>query len=198
VKRRRAKSNRRSRAAPHFGPWLWLCAPVALCAPAIAIAWLERSPPSVEDPALLRPVRANVPFRDEVFGLIIAAEGTDRDGDPYDCTLAYLKAPKPLTAMTLDETLAWGEQVRRIWLGMGEGVPSSAKGAFQLENETEREAMRALRLSGRERFTATTQKRIAVWVARTQGLGAWNGFLSHPHELSLAAKDLGMVSPDER
>lgn len=117
----------------------------------------------------------------EFFNSIIKAEGTDKQGDPYNTSLGYMKSPKPLTEMTMDESLAWGEQVRKT-----QGLNSSAKGAFQIVNSTQRDAMKALGLSGSDKFNEENQKKMASWIARNQGLGAWEGFKVHPEQRSIA------------
>lgn len=118
---------------------------------------------------------------DDFYDAIIQAEGTARHGDPYNTSLGYMQPPKPLTEMTMDEVMQWGEQVRRA-----QGMNSSAKGAFQIVNTTQREAMAALHISGSERFSPYNQRRMAYWIAQRQGLGAWEGFKAHPEQLARA------------
>ncbi len=116
---------------------------------------------------------ANVRYNDpnSFYDAIIKAEGTSKYGDPYNTSLGYMKSPKPLTDMTMDEVMAWGEQVR-----VAQGLNSSAKGAFQIVNSTQRKAMRALGIKGSDKFSPENQRRMASWIARNQGLGAWEGF----------------------
>jgi hypothetical protein len=118
----------------------------------------------------------------DFYDSIIKAEGTAKYGDPYNTSLGYMKSPKSLTEMTMDESLAWGEQVRRA-----QGLNSSAKGAFQIVNSTQREAMAALGIRGDEKFSPENQRRMADWIARKQGLEAWEGFKTHPRERDAAA-----------
>jgi hypothetical protein len=87
--------------------------------------------------------------------------------------------------MTMDESLAWGDQLRA-----SQGLNSSAKGAFQIVNTTQRAAMAALGIKGDEMFSRENQRRMASWIARTQGLSAWEGFKSHPDQLTVAAAAL--------
>jgi len=108
---------------------------------------------------------------DDLFSKIIKAEGTGKFGDPYNTSLGYMKSPKPLTSMTMDESLAWGDKVRKA-----QGMNSSAKGAFQIVNSTQRDAMKALGLGGNEMFSPENQQAMAAWIAKTQGIGAWEGF----------------------
>jgi hypothetical protein len=96
-----------------------------------------------------------------------------------------MRSPKPLTSMTMDEALAWGERIRAA-----QGLNSSPKGAFQIVNTTQRAAMRALGIRGDEMFSPENQRRMASWIARKQGLGAWEGFKLHPGERSRAANAL--------
>ena len=78
-----------------------------------------------------------------IYDAIIAAEGTARDGDPYNTSLGYEKSPKPLTSMTMKESLEWGDYIRKQ-TKTGIRFNSSAKGAFQIVNETQKLAMKAL------------------------------------------------------
>lgn len=122
---------------------------------------------------------------DGFFNAIIAAEGTGKHGSPYDTSLGYMKSPKPLSQMTMNEALAWGRRVRAA-----QGLNSSAKGAFQVENSTQRDAMKALHMKGTDLFNEANQRRIAMWIAHKQGLGAWEGFKIHPDQRRLAANAL--------
>ncbi|ATQ67358.1 MULTISPECIES: phage tail length tape measure family protein [Methylosinus] len=117
----------------------------------------------------------------DFYSAIQRAEGTDRFGDPYNTSLGYMRSPKPLVDMTMSESLAWGDQVRRA-----QGLNSSAKGAFQITNTTQRDAMRALGLGANDMFNAENQNRMADWIFKTQGVGAWEGFKSHPAERATA------------
>jgi hypothetical protein len=123
----------------------------------------------------------------DFFGAIIKAEGTGKHGNPYDTSLGYMKSPKPLTEMTMAESLAWGDQIRRA-----QGLNSSAKGAFQIVNTTQRLAMRALGLGPDDLFNRENQRRMASWIARKQGLGAWEGFKKHPGERARAQAAMGV------
>jgi hypothetical protein len=119
------------------------------------------------------------------YDAIIKAEGTGKHGDPYNTSLGYMKSPKPLSEMTMDEALAWGDKVRAA-----QGLNSSAKGAFQIVNTTQRAAMRALGIRGDEKFSSENQRRMASWIARHQGLQAWEGFKTHPDQRARAAAGL--------
>lgn len=118
---------------------------------------------------------------------VMRAEGTARTGDPYNTSLGYRASPKPLVTMTMDESLAWGEKIAReemARLGVSRGEASSAKGAFQIVNSTQRAAMQALGMSGSDLFSADNQNRMAEWIRKTQGVGAWEGFKKNPGALS--------------
>ena len=115
----------------------------------------------------------------ELFDAIIDAEGTGRFGDPYNETLGYGVygvPPKLLTEMTISEIYIFGDQIRSIH------GHSSALGAFQIVGRTLRDAQRALGLKDTDNFTPSMQRRIALWIASKQGVGAWNGFKIHPDE----------------
>ena len=111
------------------------------------------------------------------FDSIIRAEGTGKHGDPYNTSLGYMKSPKPLTDMTMQEALDWGDQIRKA-----QGMNSSAKGAFQIVNTTQRDAMKALGIGMDEKFSPENQRKMAAWIVKQQGLGAWEGFKVHPDE----------------
>lgn len=120
---------------------------------------------------------------DALHRAIIAAEGTARRGNPYDEVLGYGqygRPSKPLSSMTLRETYDFGAQVR------ARHGSSSALGAYQIVNTTRRAAQRALGLSDDEVYSSATQDRMADWIARKQGLGAWEGFKTHPRERAIA------------
>jgi len=111
----------------------------------------------------------------DFFRSIMEAEGTTKYGDPYNTSLGYAKPPKPLVEMTMAETLAWGEELKRRF-----HLNASPKGAFQIVNKSQRRAMEALGIGMDELFTEENQKRMASWLARHGGLGHWAGFLRHP------------------
>lgn len=118
---------------------------------------------------------------------VMRAEGTAKTGDPYNTSLGYRASPKPLVTMTMDESLAWGEKIAReemARLGVSRGEASSAKGAFQIVNSTQRAAMQALGMSGSDLFSADNQNKMAMWIRQTQGVGAWEGFKKNPGALS--------------
>lgn len=128
-----------------------------------------------------------------LFDSIINAEGTAKGGrDPYNTVLGYGKWGSPsknLTDMTLNEVKEFGLSMRRRQAE--QGTPwkdtSSASGAFQIVGSTMANAAKGLGLDpSSTKFTPDIQRRMAAWIAKNQGLGAWEGFQSHPGELARA------------
>ncbi|CAB4162745.1 hypothetical protein UFOVP787_104 [uncultured Caudovirales phage] len=128
-----------------------------------------------------------------VFESIIKAEGTNKYNDPYNTSLGYEKSPKPLTEMTMKEVLDWGDYIRKQ-TKVGKNHNSSAKGAFQIVNTTQKEAMKALGIGMDEKFNEENQRRLASWILQKQGFGAWEGFKKHPEELKKAQEALKSAS----
>ena len=122
-----------------------------------------------------------------IYDAIIAAEGTARYNDPYNTSLGYEKSPKPLTSMTMKESLEWGDYIRKQ-TPTGIKYNSSAKGAFQIVNTTQEDAMKALGIGDDELFDEENQKRMAAWIWTTQGWRAWEGLKKHP-EILASARD---------
>ena len=123
----------------------------------------------------------------DFYDAIIRAEGTAKKGDPYNEVLGYGKygrPPKPLTDMTLSEVYDWGHNVLRP----NSGVNSSAVGAFQIVGSTMRTYMGAAGLGWDDKFTPENQRKLAVEIARGQGIspGTWAGFGAHPREMQIA------------
>ena len=131
---------------------------------------------------------------DPFYDAIIQAEGTAKHGNPYDTSLGYLKSSKPLSEMTMNEALAWGDHIRKE-TAIGQQTNSSAKGAFQIVNTTQREAMSALGIKGNELFSPENQRRMASYIARKQGLGAWEGLKIHPNYMSQARAAMNNANP---
>ena len=140
------------------------------------------APPSGQTP----PSSGSFTPSNAFFDSIIKAEGTAKYGDPYNTSLGYMKAPKPLTEMTMKEVLDWGDIVRKA-----QGLNSSAKGAFQFTNQTQRDAMKALGIGMDEKFTPENQRKMAAWRATVgNGLGAWEGFKLHPDQRLIAQQSM--------
>ncbi|MBK1625206.1 phage tail tape measure protein [Afifella marina] len=93
-----------------------------------------------------------------------------------------------LTSMTLDEVSALGDYMRRQ-----PGNPnSSALGRYQIVGSTMRTAAEALGMDpAKTRFDKTTQDRMALWIAKNQGLGAWEGFRGHAQARRAAEAAIG-------
>ena len=116
------------------------------------------------------------------YDAIIKSEGTDLKGNPYDASFKNLASPKPLSEMNMDEALAFGDKIR----ANSGSFNSSAKGAFQIVNTTQKDAMKALGYGGEEPFDAGHQQAIADWIKKTQGTDAWTSFQKHPDLLRQA------------
>ena len=115
--------------------------------------------------------------------MLDAIAGTESGRAGYDAVLGngrYGTPSKPVSTMTLDEAFAFGRQVR------ARHGSSSALGRFQIVGSTMRAAQRALGLDGSTAFDAATQDRMAKWIARKQGLGAWEGLKSNPRAMAAA------------
>lgn len=148
------------------------------------------------------PIRNPMIAGTNVYENIQKAEGTFGK-DPYNTSLGYVDpmtdkgwtgVRKPVSEMTMKESMEWGEHlaatVGKDKEGRGRKYSSSAKGAFQVVNTTQLEAMADLGLKDSDIFNEKNQKRIADWILQKpgQGFGAWEGFKKHP-ELLAAAKD---------
>jgi hypothetical protein len=117
------------------------------------------------------------PASTPLLDTIAKAEGTAGRGD-YNAVLGYGKygsPDRPLTEMTLAEAYAFGRTVLK------RHGSSSAIGRYQIVGTTMRAAAKGLGLDwNKDKFDAATQDRMAMWIARKQGLGAWEGFKFHP------------------
>jgi hypothetical protein len=130
----------------------------------------------------------------DFYDAIIKAEGTGKRGNPYDEVLGYGKygtPSKPLSQMTIAEVMAFGDQMRA---NPANPYNSSAAGAFQIVGSNLREAVRLGLVKPDEVYNEGTQKRLASWIARTQGLGAWEGFKFHPDQRMRAMRAMGLGS----
>jgi hypothetical protein len=133
---------------------------------------------------------------------IARAEGTaDRPGGGYNSTLGfgkYLPGGKEvkLTDMTLNEVYKLGEG---MLANPDNKFNSSAAGRYQIINTTIKEAAKALGMDmNTTKFDEATQDRLALQIARQQGLTAWEGFKYHPNELAnakAAVADGGKADP---
>ncbi|GJD59715.1 hypothetical protein [Methylobacterium dankookense] len=130
-----------------------------------------------------------------------AIAGTESGKGGYNTVLGngrYGRPDKPISTMTLDEAYAFGRTVR------ARHGSSSALGRYQIVGSTMKLAQRALGLSGDTLFNDETQDRMMRWIARNQGLGAWEGLKGNPGAMLRAreamaaggALDAPLVSPD--
>jgi hypothetical protein len=127
------------------------------------------------------------------FASIIRAEGTGRDGDPYNEVLgygAYGRPPKPLTEMTLREVYNFGLKMRQAQAARGKPwrETSSASGAFQIVGETMKNLMGEAGLSWDDKFNRYNQQQLALVIAEKQGVkpSTWEGFRRKPWLLAQA------------
>ena len=123
---------------------------------------------------------------------IIHAEGTGKGGrDPYNTVLgygAYGTPSKPLQEMTMSEAWQFGEQMRH---NPDNPYDSSARGAFQITDQSQREAQRALGIGDNELFDKKNQIRMMHYLATTGGrLKRWEGFKYHPADRDIAERAL--------
>ena len=115
--------------------------------------------------------------------MLDAIAGTESGKAGYDAVLGngkYGMPSKPVSQMTLDEAFAFGRQVR------ARHGSSSALGRYQIVGTTMRAAQKALGIDGSTVFNAETQDRMARWIARSQGLGAWEGLKHNPAAMARA------------
>lgn len=120
--------------------------------------------------------------------LLDAIARTESGRDGYDTVLGngrYGRPDKPISEMTLAEARAFGRIVR------SRHGSSSALGRYQIVNSTRDLAQRALRLADDTVFNSETQDRMARWIARNQGLGAWEGLKGNPRAMDEARRALG-------
>ena len=116
-----------------------------------------------------------------VLDAIAKAEGTYESG--YNTSLGYGKylpggKEHNLTEMTLEQVHELGKFMRKQ-----PGNPdSSALGRYQiLATSTMLDAAKALNMDLKTtKFDEQTQDKMAMWIAKQQGLGAWQGFTKHP------------------
>lgn len=129
-----------------------------------------------------------LPANAGVLDAIAKAEGT-YGANGYNTSLAngaYLPGGKEqnLTNKTLDEIL----QLQKYMLNNPENrFNSSALGRYQIVSTTLRAAAAALKMDTRTtKFDPQTQDRMAMWILKKQGFGAWEGFKRKPEYLQFA------------
>jgi hypothetical protein len=143
----------------------------------------------------------------DVYEDIRMAEGTS-GADGYNMSLGYVDprnaatSPdwtgprKALSEMTMKESLEWGRYVRKN-TKTGKATNSSAKGAFQIVDETQKQAMKELGFKDTDLFNETNQKKMADWIIKKQGLRpeVWQGFVKKPELLTHARKMYNEAPP---
>lgn len=83
-----------------------------------------------------------------------------------------------LTEMTVDQALAFAAPNGQYaqWVKSKIGRIATPMGAYQIVGKTLRAAKHGLGLRGDELMTADLQERLAHWIYRQQGTGAWEGY----------------------
>lgn len=115
--------------------------------------------------------------------MLDAIAGTESGKASYNAVLGngkYGTPSKPVSQMSLDEAFAFGRQIK------SRHGSSSALGRYQIVGNTMRAAQKALGIDGSAPFNAENQDRMARWIARSQGLGAWEGLKSNPRAMATA------------
>ncbi len=115
--------------------------------------------------------------------MLDAIAGTEGGRAGYEAVLGngrYGTPSKPITSMSLDEAFAFGRTIK------ARHGSSSALGRYQIVGNTMRAAQRALGIGGDAKFDGPMQDRMARWVARSQGLGAWEGLKGNPRAMATA------------
>ncbi|WP_298952017.1 peptidoglycan DD-metalloendopeptidase family protein [uncultured Methylobacterium sp.] len=115
--------------------------------------------------------------------MLDAIAGTESGKAGYDAVLGngkYGMPSKPISQMSIDEAFAFGRQVR------ARHGSSSALGRYQIVGRTMRAAQKALGIPGNAIFDGPMQDRMARWIARNQGLGAWEGLKHNPAAMARA------------
>lgn len=115
--------------------------------------------------------------------MLDAIAGTESGKAGYDAVLGngkYGTPNKPVSTMTLDEAFRFGRQIK------ARHGTSSALGRYQIVGNTMRAAQQALGIPGNATFDQAMQDRMARWIARSQGLGAWEGLKGNPRAMAAA------------
>jgi murein DD-endopeptidase MepM/ murein hydrolase activator NlpD len=133
-----------------------------------------------------------LPIDAGVLDAIAKAEGTYETG--YNTSLGYgqyLPGGKEqnLTNKSLQEILQLGNYMRKQ-----KGNPnSSALGRYQIVGTTLKDAAKALKLDlNTTKFSPEVQDRLAMWILKKQGFGAWEGFKKNPELLQFANEALSL------
>lgn len=83
-----------------------------------------------------------------------------------------------VTEMTVDQAIAFSDPRGAYgqWVKTQVGRVATPMGAYQIVGTTLRAAKKALGLQGDELMTPALQERLAHWIYREQGTGAWEGY----------------------
>jgi len=129
-------------------------------------------PPIAPDaPENWRAIRGGI-FQGESGGDYNALFGfSNRAGGPFQDV--------KLTELTVDDALAFADPSGAYgqWVKGKIGRVATPMGAYQIVGATLRAAKRGLGLRGSELMTPDLQERLGVWIYRTQGTGAWTGYV---------------------
>lgn len=135
----------------------------------------------LSQPRGLPPVAADAPEGwTEIRNGIFAGES----GGDYNALFAFQNrkggafSRTRLTEMTVNQALDFADPSGRYaqWVKSRIGRVATPMGAYQIVGDTLRAAKRGLGLHGDELMTPELQERLAHWIYRTQGTGAWAGY----------------------
>lgn len=185
-----AGADRKDGSGPRKAPsddrsWYETVAPKALGGKDAPVASEAPQAPT-KAPTVLGPAPAGL------LDNIARAEGTAGKGD-YNASLGYGRyLPEGKETVLTDKTLREIEELGRHMRRQPGNPNSSAMGRYQiLGTSTMGAAAKALGMDmDTTKFDAATQDSMAHWIARKQGLGAWEGFKGHPVERATAARAL--------
>lgn len=107
--------------------------------------------------------QAAKPFLD----LVHSGESGKKNYNDYYGSGAYGNPDKDVTKMTVDEVLAFGDQLRKKT-----GINTSAIGRYQIEGATLRDVMGKLGIKGTDIFDESLQDKIAIYLAKRRGRNA--------------------------
>lgn len=118
-------------------------------------------PQDIAAPAVRRGAQSGMTR--QILDLIVRADGGP---EGYDAVFngSPIEPPRPVTQMTIDDVLAFQDQM------VAAGSESSAVGGPQFIRGTLRGLVEKMGLSGRERFDASMQDRLAIELMREKGL----------------------------
>lgn len=147
-----------------------------------------------ESPGILPPVTPDAPPGwAEIRNGIFAGES----GGDYDALFGYQNrkggvfSRVRVTEMTVDQAIAFSDPSGRYgqWVKGQIGRVATPMGAYQIVGATLRAAKKGLGLQGDELMTPALQERLAHWIYREQGTGAWEGYRGPRSSFSPAPAD---------